>query len=446
MSTFVFLGLMWSFWSSDSSEWVSVMKQAGTSGAGEWLLLLGGLAGLYVVLVVLDVLEAKGWSPFFEERGMSFTTVASRTGLMALVLVGVGMPQVYERAGEDAASVIASLQGSRLNARDQAQLERGYYENLMSNDSYTSGLFGAQTQQEQEGWEEIYETDAVDLREDIRLWSLRPSVHMQFKHANLSTNQWGMRDQDYTREKPEGAYRMALLGASYVMGAGVADGETFETLVEDRLNARTGADSAATYEILNFSVGGYGLGQQVAVLENEVFAFAPDAVLYVVQPEEVRRTIERLLPAVLDGKQIDVPYIRQILDELGVTSQMDRPEARRLLFTRGEEMVEKGYARIAELSREHGAVPVLVCLPNTRRPFEDNEIVFLRGLADRLGLRFVDLRTAYDGHDVEGLVVAPWDAHPNREGHRLIADVLYDQLLAQPDLQAGAPMQTSAGQ
>ncbi|MEZ4700600.1 MAG: hypothetical protein R2834_09755, partial [Rhodothermales bacterium] len=105
VSTFVFLGLMWSFWSSDSvSEWVSVMKQAGTSGAGEWLLLLGGLAGLYVVLVVLDVLEAKGWSPFFEERGMSFTTVASRTGLMALVLVGVGMPQVYERAGEDAAS------------------------------------------------------------------------------------------------------------------------------------------------------------------------------------------------------------------------------------------------------------------------------------------------------------------------------------------------------
>jgi len=363
---------------------------------------------------------------------------------MALALAGIGLPQVHERAGEQASTFIASIQGSRLNARDQAQIERGYYENLLANDSYTSGLFGAQTVEQGEGWEEIYDTDAVEHRGDILLWSLRPGVDMQFKHAKLTTNAWGMRDRAYTKEKPDSTFRMALLGASYVMGAGVADGETFEALVEDRLNQATGSDSIAAYEILNFSVGGYGLAQQVAVLDGGVFDFAPDAVLYVVQPEEVRRTIERLLPAVLEGKEIGVEYIREILAELGVTAETSRPEARRLLFTRGEELVERGYARIAAQSRANGAVPVLVCLPNTRRPFEDDEFAFLKGLAERLDMRVVDLRDAYAGREVSELVVAPWDAHPNNTGHTMIANAFFSAIARQPDLYATTIVQSSA--
>jgi hypothetical protein len=347
---------------------------------------------------------------------------------------GGGRPLDPARAGAEASAFIASLQGSRLNARDQAQLERGYYENLLANDSYTSGLFGSQTAQENEGWEEIYDTEAVTQQGNMLLWTLRPDVDMEFKHARLTTNSWGMRDKTYAQDKPTQTYRMALLGASYVMGAGVADGETFEAIVEDRLNEARPSDSSVTYEILNFAVGGYGLAQQVAVLEGGVFAFAPDVVLYVVQPEEVRRTIERLLPAILDGKEIQVDYIRQILDELGIDARTGRPEARRLLFTRGEELVERGYERLAEASRANGAVPVLVCLPNTRRAFEEDEIVFLRGLAERVEMPVLDLREAYAGRDVNDLVVAPWDAHPNRLGHRMIANALYAALERQPEL------------
>ena len=45
-----------------------------------------------------------------------------------------------------------------------------------------------------------------------------------------------MRDQDYERSPPPNTFRIALLGPSNVMGWGVGDGETFEALVEERLN------------------------------------------------------------------------------------------------------------------------------------------------------------------------------------------------------------------
>ncbi|MBK7379682.1 MAG: hypothetical protein IPJ03_11845 [Ignavibacteriales bacterium] len=35
----------------------------------------------------------------------------------------------------------------------------------------------------------------------------------------------------------------------------------------------------------------------------------------------------------------------------------------------------------------------------------------------------------YDGHDLLTLWVQPWDRHPNVEGHQLIANMLYTELM-----------------
>ena len=425
VATFVFLALMWSFWSSESvGEWWTVMSAAGTSGLGAWLWVLLGLLGLSLLLLLKQWLESKDIELFFDERRMSFNAVARRTGVMALGLVVLGMPQVQGRLEGDAGEVLASIKEARLNAKDQAQLERGYYENLLANDNYTSGLFGAQPQKPAD-WVGIYETDAVLQRNDERLWELLPDMDITFKGARLRTNRWGMRDQDYSMEKPAGAYRMAVLGASYVMGAGVADNESFEAIVEDRLNADTGASPHVIYEILNFSVGGYGLVQQVAVAHEQVFDFEPDVVLYVVQPEEVRRTIERLLPVILQGNDIQSVYLREVLDRIGYEPGMDRPELRKRLYTVGEELVEWGYSEIASLCREHGATPALVILPNTARLFTDEEIDFLENLAGRLEFEILNLQGVFAGRNLEEVRLASWDLHPNQLGHQLIADRLY---------------------
>ncbi|MEZ4701201.1 MAG: hypothetical protein R2834_12765 [Rhodothermales bacterium] len=433
VSTFVFLGLMWSFWSSDSvSEWVGMMKQAGTSGAGEWLLLLGGLAGLYVVLVVLDVLEAKGWSPFFEERGMSFTTVASRTGLMALVLVGVGMPQVYERAGEDAASFIVSLQESRLNARDAAIEERGYYEGLMDNRGYTSQLSWSQQQQAPEEWAPIMESDLVKPGEGVLMYELLSGYTGEFKNAPFVTNEWGMRDRPYRLEKPEGVYRIALLGASYEQGAGVADSSTYENVLEDLLNA----GEPGRYEVMNFAVGGYSPLQNVPVAENKVFGFQPDAVMYALYSTEERRMLMQLENIVQEGRDTGYPFLQELIVKSGAKAGMEASEIRARLKPFSQDILRWSFERIGEACRAHGVTPIALFVPTTRETggIDPEWYGILSKMVEDAGFTLINMEGAYGKHKTDAVQLASYDQHPNVRGHRLIAERIYNELKARPTL------------
>jgi hypothetical protein len=52
----------------------------------------------------------------------------------------------------------------------------------------------------------------------------------------------------------------------------------------------------------------------------------------------------------------------------------------------------------------------------------------LKQVAEESGFIVLDLSDAYDHQDLESLVVAYWDKHPNAKGHSLIADDLYRKL------------------
>jgi hypothetical protein len=57
---------------------------------------------------------------------------------------------------------------------------------------------------------------------DFRQTELVPSMGVQTRFGAIHTNRWGMRDREYERVPPPGTYRFAVLGASTVMGWGVA--------------------------------------------------------------------------------------------------------------------------------------------------------------------------------------------------------------------------------
>jgi hypothetical protein len=57
--------------------------------------------------------------------------------------------------------------------------------------------------------------------------------------------------------------------------------------------------------------------------------------------------------------------------------------------------------------------------------------------ARRSGLPVFDLAKAFRGaQDRRTVAVAPGDAHPNVEGHRMLAEALYEQMIASPEWQA----------
>ncbi|MEK9662212.1 MAG: hypothetical protein VW644_10840 [Alphaproteobacteria bacterium] len=97
-------------------------------------------------------------------------------------------------------------------------------------------------------------------------------------------------------------------------------------------------------------------------------------------------------------------------------------------------------ARLAEYSRRHDIGLVLAMTPDlhTLEPYPLDFIhTRMRELAATLGYAYVDLLPPFLGKRAQSFWAMPGDAHPNAEGHRLMADlltpVIADMLAARGD-------------
>jgi hypothetical protein len=259
---------------------------------------------------------------------------------------------------------------------------------------------------------------------------LVPDVEFQFKGASFRTNKWGMRDRDYDRTKTQSTYRIAVQGASYVMGQGVATHETFENIVEDRLNSELAGQEFQRFEVLNFAVGGYGVLQNLYVAELIIPEFTPNAVIYVVHPGEEVRLVERFRLALEQGAVLDprYDYLTEVLEETGARVGLPSTEFRRRLKPRGQELLRWAYDREVEAIRSQGAVPVFVFLPLIDSEFPKDELKKLKLLALQAGALIVVLEDVYGSYSLEQLRITEWDNHPNAMGHKMIGDKLYQGL------------------
>jgi hypothetical protein len=108
----------------------------------------------------------------------------------------------------------------------------------------------------------------------------RPSL--SFRHTDegdaiVSTNSFGHRDRGHDLKKPEGVFRIAVLGDSYAEAYQVNHNEAFWAVLEDRLNQCDAFGKKV--EVLNFGVHGYGTAQELLMLRHKVWNFDPDFVL-----------------------------------------------------------------------------------------------------------------------------------------------------------------------
>jgi lysophospholipase L1-like esterase len=85
----------------------------------------------------------------------------------------------------------------------------------------------------------------------------------------------GLRDRRAAYEKPAGAFRIVLLGDSFVEAVQV---QQWEGIVE-RLEAELNQGSPRQVEVINAGVAAYGTGQELLLLEQEAYKYQPDLVL-----------------------------------------------------------------------------------------------------------------------------------------------------------------------
>lgn len=423
--TFWFICVLWSFWTAESlSAWFSLWPAL----RGEYT--LGALIYPSVVLAVIvlgsiqseSVRNVRGSAQ--DERTWARSRLATVASLFALVAISV--EGLHSQLGRDVATFVHSLRSGQLSRLDTAKLERGYYENLLSVDRFNSQLWEVYTKKPK-NWLDIDNANLKHFVGGFAQGELIPSFVQATKYGTISINRYGMRDRDYEQVPPPDTFRAAVLGFSSVMGWGVGDGQTFEALVEERMNREWAGGAFQEYELLNMAVPGYQPPQQLVMAE-KAFSFKPHAIFYFAGGREVTRSASYLAEVVHKGIEIPYEELRNIVAKADVTSGMDEEEAFKRLKPYGREILAYVYKRIADETTRHGGVPVWIFLPQVTPGSWQEETPETIALAEAAGFVLINEENIYEGQDIEKIRLAEWDYHPNATGHRLIAERLFADL------------------
>ncbi|GEM_PF-5260945 len=123
------------------------------------------------------------------------------------------------------------------------------------------------------------------LEDEELFWKFKPSVVILSRWtypSHIKINSEGFRsDSEYSEKKEEGVKRIACIGNSVTFGYRRSLEESFEYVLESKLNGEASNSAAEAgagkkFEVYNFGVPGYTSHQGLIVLKRNVLKFKPD--------------------------------------------------------------------------------------------------------------------------------------------------------------------------
>jgi hypothetical protein len=142
-------------------------------------------------------------------------------------------------------------------------------------------------------------------RDEVRGAALLPGAEGWYRkegEAYVRINSDGFRDQEHVITKPEGTFRIAVLGDSYCEAFPVSQEEAFWSVMGRKLQ-ECDAFQGKKIEVINFGVSGYGTAQELLTLREKVWKYSPDLVLLAVTTNNDVTDNSRVLK-----KTDDIPY------------------------------------------------------------------------------------------------------------------------------------------
>jgi D-alanyl-lipoteichoic acid acyltransferase DltB (MBOAT superfamily) len=427
LAVFGMMCILWSFWTSSSpGEWLAMVGRGRPASLHEAVLPVLGfllLGGLGVAIQYLDLRYRQNRLLLSPSPRRTFWLATAGLGALALF----GQPQVNQQLEAQLGADFEPVLYAKLNAFDREQLYKGYYETLMAGSNLSSRMWEME-QARPDDWKSLNELGLRLGRDDILLKELAPNKDVEFKGGRFITNQHGLRDREYEKEKPAHALRFALLGGSIEMGTGVDNGQTYENLTEDALNAAGLMGEGRAVEILNFAIAGNHLFQNVAMCEWKAASFQPDVVVYPAHSNEAHRILSSLYRDYNRGRELSYPFLKELIVQAGVTYGDAESEFIAKLKPYESEIIAWGYRRIRECAESIQALPLWLYVPALDDNEAPGEAAALEAAARAQGFFTLSLQGCYGTKNLESLKIAPWDFHPNARGHALIAERWLEEL------------------
>ena len=292
-------------------------------------------------------------------------------------------------------------------------------------------------------------------------------------------NAAGMRNDETSLEKPEGVYRIVIVGDSVAYGLTVDRQYAFPQQLEALLNGQ--ALPGRRYEVLNLGVSGYNIEQIIERLRVLGIPHAPDLVIYAYSlndPQDFslelqglsamqREAREELRPGrsllrwlshskafLLVWRSFQQPWTRPVRparqspDYVAVVSGRHAEYFGQLHRGESWQRVEEGLGELAALTQSQ-SVPIrslVAVLPihlagSARYPLSGLHVKIVEAARDQ-GLEALDLAPAVMGAAASTAAADFNDPfHPSPHGHRRVAQGLMDWVreFEQASMEGGQP-------
>ncbi|MDB5351264.1 MAG: hypothetical protein JWN86_2511 [Planctomycetota bacterium] len=336
--------------------------------------------------------------------------------------------------GNRARSILRSVRSPEPNNADREGHAGGYYVGLidggpdMGRDELTLRLLGKTSD-----WKSFHEIEATRyLRGDFLQFELKPNEDKTVFGKRFTTNDRGLRDRAYALAKPEGTFRVALLGSSMDMGWGVSTDETYENRLEDWLNAHAARRGITRrFEVINFAMAAYSPLHRLEVFRRKARDYQPDLVLYSSTMLDTRLLEIQLRNMLRDDQDPQYDFLRRALAAMDVSPADLRAEKDVIKSKIRPHLWPVIDATVGDLaarcrSEDYGLAMIVIPRvgqsdsPELRGP----SIESFAAIASRHAVPLLDLSATFDNRDPATIEIAAWDDHPNALGHKLLFQAL----------------------
>lgn len=295
-------------------------------------------------------------------------------------------------------------------------------------------------------------------------WRGRPDLECVLNERlftiGISQNARGFRDAERAVEKPSGVTRVLCVGDSYTWGWGVEQDAIYTAALERRY-----AEAGSAVEVLNAGVGGYSTDQLLLYLWDEGFSYSPDFVVYQAAWNDVRDNPRTLVEAIYAKPAFELGDDGALVLQgfpvppLGATAMLKYFVSRhsrlayflkhRLHLARfaqtadetpvpdprpadGRDEVDYPFRLFCRLAAEMDAecrargagFVTLIDFEVSRAEREHWERFY-----GHVNVRFVNAYLTARGEAAGTPAHIPHDGHWTEDGHRWVADILYDDVL-----------------
>lgn len=258
------------------------------------------------------------------------------------------------------------------------------------------------------------------------LWELKPNLDTQHKLWPFKTNAQGLRDKDYSVEKPENTYRIAVIGDSLTMAEGVAQENAYHSLLEEKFNQEK---NELKYEFINFGVAGYSLVQYLSTIKRKVLNYKPDLILVAFCGANDSKlpnldAFNKPYQVKSEGNGFFHFHSFELLGNV-YKDLYKKLKGRVPGYNADANYVEGKFQELAAISKENG-VPIVIAFIENKSASTDFQLI--QDLGKKYELQVINGTKNFPKKLSTEHMIYLTDGHPNAAANRILAENLYPEL------------------